>query len=186
MRPSLRSGDGALLNGSGKTKDLIPVLAGRFEVDDAARLGRERPVLGFAVRQVKFGVAQIADARGEAEAEQMHEGEDMVREAGGVGVMLLDPQIGFMVQQPIEDVGGVANADVDDLGTERRILIRDVGIEEFARFGAILGIDVPCAFSLASSLEALSIRGRGMSCGVSIDPARLLASLAQTPASRTR
>ena len=29
----------------------------------------------------------------------------MVREAGGVGVMLLDPQVGFMVKQPVEDVG---------------------------------------------------------------------------------
>ena len=35
----------------------------------------------------------------------MHESEDMVREAGGVGVMLLDPQVRFMMQQPIEDVG---------------------------------------------------------------------------------
>jgi hypothetical protein len=33
----------------------------------------------------------MADAGSEAEAEQMHEGEHMVGEAGRVGVMLLDP-----------------------------------------------------------------------------------------------
>ena len=89
-------------------------------------------------------------------------GEDVVREAGGVGLMLLDPQVGFMVQQPVEDIGGVAHANVDELGTEGCVLVGDVGVEEFARLGAVLGIDVAGAFGLASSPEALSIRGR---CG---------------------
>lgn len=56
--------------------------------------------------------------------------------------MLLDPQVGFRVKQPVEDVGGVSHADADDLETERCVLVRDVGIKELARFGAILGIDV--------------------------------------------
>ncbi len=63
--------------------------------------------------------------------------------------------------QHIEDVGGVAYADVYDLGTKGRVLVRDMGVEEFARFGAVLGIDVAGAFGLASSPEALPIRGRG-------------------------
>lgn len=74
-----------------------------FEVDGATDHGRERPVLGFAVQQIQLCVAQVADARSEAEAEQMHESEDVIREAGGVSVMLLDPQVGLMVKQPIED-----------------------------------------------------------------------------------
>ena len=125
-------------------------------------MGASARYLILLLRQIQLGVAQIADARSEAEAEQMHEGEDVVREAGRVGVMLLDPQVGFMVKQPIEDVGGVAHTDVDDLGAERRVLVRDVGVEEFAWFGAILGVDVAGALSFASSPEALSIRGR---CG---------------------
>jgi hypothetical protein len=62
-----------------------------------------------------------------------------------------------MVKQPIEDVGGVAYPDVDDLGAERRVLIRDVGIEELAWVDSILGMDVAGAFGLASSLEALTV-----------------------------
>ena len=126
-----RSGHGALLDGSGETKDFVPVHPNCFEVDGATDHGRERPVLGFAVQQIQLRVAQVADARSEAEAEQMHEGEDVVREAGGVGVMLLDPQVGFMMKQPIENVSGVSHADVDDLGTERCVLVRDVCVEEF-------------------------------------------------------
>jgi cellobiose-specific phosphotransferase system component IIB len=72
------------------------------------------------LRKVQLGVAQIADAWSEAEAEQMHESKDVVGEARGVGAVLLDPQIGFMVKQSVKDVGGVAHTDVDDFGTERR------------------------------------------------------------------
>ena len=135
--------------------------ADRSKVDGAADHGGKCPILDLAAGQVEFGVAQVADTRGEAQAEQMHEGEDMVREAGGVGVMLLDPQVGFMMQQAVENVGGVSHADIDDFKTEWCVLVRDVGIEQLARFGAVLGIDVAGAFGLASSPEALSIRGRG-------------------------
>ena len=67
-----------------------------------------------------------------------------------------------MVKQPVEDICGVAHANVDDLGAEGRVLVGDVRIEEFPRFRAVLGIDVAGTLSLASSPEALSIRGR---CG---------------------
>lgn len=43
----------------------------------------------------------------------MHQSEDMVGEAGCIGVLLLAPQIGFMMKQFIEDVGGVSHADVN-------------------------------------------------------------------------
>ncbi len=77
------------------------------------------PIMGASARYLillldryELGVAKIADAPGEAEAKQMHEGEDVVREAGGVGVMFLDPQVRFMVKQPVEDIGGVAHANI--------------------------------------------------------------------------
>ena len=77
----------------------------------------------FAVRKVELCVAQIADARCEAEAEQVHEGEDVIGEAGGIGVVLLDPQVRLMVEQAVEHIGGIAYTDVDDLGAEGRVLI---------------------------------------------------------------
>ncbi len=32
-----------------------------------------------------------------------------------IGLMLVDPPVGFMMKQATEDVGGVSNADVDDV-----------------------------------------------------------------------
>ena len=87
----------------------------------------------------------------------MHEGEDVIGEASGIRVVLLDPQVGFMVQQAVEHVGGVSHTDVDDLGAEGRVLVRDVGIEELAGFGSVLWVDVAGALGLASGLEALPV-----------------------------
>ena len=132
----------------------------RLQVDGPAGHGFEGVVLGLAGRQIQFGVAQIADAGSEAEAEQMHECEHTVGAAGRVSVMLLDPQIGFVVKQPIEDVGGVPRTDVDDLRTERRVLIGDMGIEKLARLGSIFGVDMAGTFSVASGSKTLPVRGR--------------------------
>ena len=132
--------------------------ADSFEVDCSADHGGQRLVLDLAGRKVELCVAQIADTRSEAEAQQMHEGEDVISEARRIGVVLFDPQIRFMVKQAVEDIGGVAYPDVDDFGAEGRVLIRDVGVEEFARFGSILGIDVAGALGLASGLESLPVR----------------------------
>ena len=138
----------ALPDGGSKAKDVIPVRADRSEVDGASDHGRKCPILDLAVGQIQLGVAEVPDAWSEVEAGQMHESEDMVREAGGVGVMLLDPQVGFMMQQPIENVGGVSHADVHDLGTEGRVLVRDMGVEELPRFGAYLGLMWPVLSAL--------------------------------------
>lgn len=42
----------------------------------------------------------------------------MIGEARRVGVVLLDTQVGLMVEQAVEHVGRVAHADVDHLGVE--------------------------------------------------------------------
>ena len=52
----------------------------------------------------------------------------MIGEARRVGVVLLDPQIGLVIQKAIKHVSRVEHTDVDYLGAERRILIRDVGV----------------------------------------------------------
>ena len=64
-----------------------------------------------------------------------------------------------MVQQAVEHVGGVAHADIHHAGAERRVLVRDVGIEQPSRLAAVLWIDVPGALATAARPEALSIGG---------------------------
>ena len=60
--------------------------ADRFDVDRTSDHRCQRLVLDLAVRKVELCIAQIADARCEAETDQMHLGEDMICEAGSVGI----------------------------------------------------------------------------------------------------
>jgi len=62
----------------------------------------------------------------------MAECKDVIGEASGVGVMLLDPQIGLMVEQAIENMCRITGIRGDDLGIEGRVLIGDVGVEKHA------------------------------------------------------
>ncbi len=88
----------------------------------------------------------------------MHQREDVVREPCRVGVVLLDPQVGFVIQQAVEHVGRVAHADVHDLGVERRVLVGDMGVERPPWAAAVFRIDVAGALGLAAGAEVLAVR----------------------------
>jgi hypothetical protein len=47
----------------------------------------------------------------------------VIGEAGRIGIVLLDPQVGLVMQQTIQDVCGIVHRGVDDLDVERRVLI---------------------------------------------------------------
>ncbi len=66
-------------------------------------------------------VGEIADAGSEAESQQMAEGKGVIGKTSRVGVMLLDAQIGFMIEQTIENTRRIACIRGDDLGIERRV-----------------------------------------------------------------
>ena len=76
-----------------------------LDVERAAYHRRERVIGGIARRDVDLGGGRVANARREAEAQEVHQGEDVIGEARRVGVVLLDPQVGFVVQQAVEHVG---------------------------------------------------------------------------------
>ncbi len=77
----------------------------------------------------------------------MHQGKDVIGEAGRVGVVLLDPQVGLVVQQAVEHIGGIADADIHHAGAERRVLVGDMGIEQPSRLATVLRVDVPGALA---------------------------------------
>jgi len=56
------------------------VSADCFEVDGAAHHRCQCPILGFAVRKVELGAAEITDAQSEPETKQMQESEDLTGE----------------------------------------------------------------------------------------------------------
>ncbi len=130
-----------------------------LDVQGAAYHRPQRRVGLHALRHIQPGFTEVADAWCEAEAQQVHQGEDVIGEASRVGVVLLDPQVGLVVQQAVEHIGGVAHADIHHAGAERRVLVGDMGVKQPPRLAAVLRIDVPGTLAPAASPEALAIGG---------------------------
>ena len=82
----------------------------------------------------------------------------MIGEARRVGVVLLDAQVGFVVQQAVEHVGRIAHADVHDLGVKWRVLVRNVGVERPPWAAPVFRVDVAGALGLAAGAEVLAVR----------------------------
>ena len=82
----------------------------------------------------------------------------MIGEAGRIGVVLLDSQVGLVVQQTVQDICGVAHRGADDLDVERRVLIGDVRVKLYARFLAILQVDLTGKLASTASFEVLTVR----------------------------
>lgn len=115
--------------------------------------------VGTTAREVYACFGEIADAGREPESEKMRQGEDVVGESGGVGVMLGDAEVGFVVEKPVEYIGCVADADVDEGGMEGRVLVGDMGVDQAPRSGTVFWVDVAGAFGSVPGFEALPVRG---------------------------
>jgi len=70
----------------------------------AANHRLERVVDSVALGDEQLGVAQVADARRKAEAQQVHQAKYMIGESCRIGVVLLDAQVGLVVQQAVEHI----------------------------------------------------------------------------------
>ena len=84
----------------------------------------------------------------------------MIDRAGGVGVVLANVDRALMVQEPVENMRGLAGVGRDDLGMERRVAIGDMGVELHARFRAVLGVVVGARFAVPAGAEELAVRRR--------------------------
>lgn len=85
--------------------------------------GIEMGIAGFTAQPVELLRAEIADAGRKLEAEQVEQGKDDFRVPDRIGRMLDEAQFGFVVQDTIEHVGGIAHRRRDDLGAVLRELI---------------------------------------------------------------
>jgi hypothetical protein len=81
-------------------------------------------------RYIEPLVGKVTNTRRKAKSQKMAECKDVVDETSCVGVVLLDSQIGLMVEQTVENMRGIAGVCGVHLGIEGRVLVGDVGIEE--------------------------------------------------------
>jgi hypothetical protein len=148
-----------------------------FKVDRAADERRQRGIIGLFSRDEQTLVGQIADARREFKPEQMHQGKHMIREARRIGVVLLDAQVGFVVQETIEHISRIAHADIDHLRAERRVLVGDMGVEQPARVRSVLRVDVAGALAPAAAgsrgIDQESLPGITQQAKLNSEPKRL-------------
>lgn len=86
-------------------------------------------------------VAQVADAWGKAKPQHVARPEHLIREAGGIRVMLLYPKVRVVAEESIQNVQRIAHGGVDHFRVERAVLIRHMGIERDRWIAPILGID---------------------------------------------
>jgi hypothetical protein len=119
------------------------------------------PRAGPAKRQPgkKPPVAEITNAGYEPKTKEVAQREDMLGGPGSVGIMLLDPEVAFMVEKPVNHMRGFACRGVDDFGMERRELIGDMSIKLHTRIVAIPRIDVALCPPLSSGAIILAVRG---------------------------
>jgi hypothetical protein len=110
----------------------------RMRHDTVHPRGSPRPFAG----DIDPLVGKIGNSWRKFEAQHVAEREDLVGEPGGVGVVLFDAQLGFVIQKAIEHMGRVADIGVDHLGVERRVLIGQMGIEQDAGLAAVFGVAV--------------------------------------------
>ena len=82
----------------------------------------------------------------------------MIGDAARVGVVLLDPQSGVVIEQPVENMRRLACRCRDHLRVERAELIGDVGIERDAGLVAMACIHVGDSCTCPASTEVLPVR----------------------------
>ncbi len=155
-----RGRDGSGSDRRGEPQQFVP-MRGCVVVCDriADHAGEQRPCL-LTGQQMQAALLYITQAWREAVAEERHQPEYMVGRAACVGVMLLDRQPGLVVQQTVEDIGGLARGRGDHARAERVILVRDMRIEGHAGFVAFARVDVADGGTTPTCMELLPVARR--------------------------
>ena len=78
---------------------------------------------------VEAPLCQVGNARGEIEAEQICQGEVVIADGAAIGVVGRDAQVGFVVEQAVDDIGGFAGGRDRDR-VVRRLARRQVRVEK--------------------------------------------------------
>src|SRR4051794_11433915 len=97
----------------------------------------------------------------------MAKSEDVIGVARTVGVVLLNLEIGLVIEQAIEDVSGIANGRTDCPGMKRSVAIRDVSIKHRHWIAAILGVHLRDDWFAEGDGKGLPVGGRGASAAPS-------------------
>ena len=94
----------AVTYGRSQSKNLFSLRSDQLQIELAADQRSQRWVVALFAGYIDPLVSKVANAGCETKAQRMAECKDVIGEASGIGVMLIDPQIGLMVEQAIENM----------------------------------------------------------------------------------
>ena len=97
--------------------------------------------------------------RRKAEANQTPHGKHVIREPPGVGVVLVDDEAALVIEQSVEDMGGLVSGRGDHLRMEGPKLIGEMGVELDARVLTVVQVHHASDFATPAGAKELRIRG---------------------------
>lgn len=156
-----RGAEDAGADRSRHAQDVGPMAFDQALVDPAGDEGCDRRTGRLPREEMQPALADIGNARREAEAEQMAKREHMIGDAASIGVVIGDREIGGMMEEPVQDVRRLAGGGGDDLGVEGRIAVGDVGVEGDGRLRALVRVDLARRLGASVEREVLPVRTRG-------------------------
>jgi hypothetical protein len=80
----------------------------QFFVDAPGDERLERRPSVCRAESVEAPLREVGNARRKIKAKQIRQGEDVITDAAAVGVVGRDAQVGFVVEQAVDDIGGFA------------------------------------------------------------------------------
>ena len=99
------------------------------------------------------------NARRKAEAQQTAHGKDMIGEAPGVGVVLVNDKAALVIKQSVEDIGRLVSGRGDHLGVKWTKLIGSMSVELDARVLTVMQVHQSSDFPASAGVKELSVRG---------------------------
>src|SRR5205085_7688110 len=107
-----RSADRSGANRCREAQDIVPVGCDQLFVNAPGDKRFEHRPSACWSKGVEAPLCQVGNARGEIEAEQISQGEVVIADGAAIGVMSSDAQVGLVVEQAVDDIGGFAGRRV--------------------------------------------------------------------------
>ncbi len=104
----------AVADGGGNAEHVVPAIDEAFGVYTVGEQARCRAPCGGGGESPEALVSEVADAGAEGEAGEIEQSEYEIRVAGGVGGVFFDLEVGIIVKDDVENVGGFSDGGGDD------------------------------------------------------------------------
>jgi hypothetical protein len=151
-----RCADGAGPDGGGQAQHIIPMRGDEAFVGATGDEGRQRrPVRGRS-EAIEPTLGEVGDTWREPESQQMGQGKDVITDAAAVGVMDGDTEVRLVIEQPVDDVGGLARGWDGD-GMVRGVTRRNMRVEQRRHLAPVVGIDGAHGFAASGGRKTLAV-----------------------------